>query len=102
MARKTNRKRYLILGADVKRITGLKWSTICWHVWHSRFVWDETGKVKIRKNKNALAPVKGRRYSAKAVWDVNAFLQYNPTVFRKLGTQNAWTRLHFDLNDFED
>jgi hypothetical protein len=102
MARKTNRRKYLILGADVARLAKLKWSTYCWWVWRSRFVWDATGKVKLRRSKHQLTPVKGKRYSVEAVWDVNDFLQYNPEIFRRLGTQNAWTRLHYDLNDFDD
>lgn len=102
MARKTtNRRKYLIQGADITRITKLKWSTIAWWIWRSRFKWDKTGKIKRGKAKHPLTPVKGRRYSAEAVWDVNDFLNYQPTVFRKLATQNAWTRLHYDLNDFE-
>jgi hypothetical protein len=105
MARKTrsNRRKYLILGRDVRRITGLKWTTIQWWIWRSGFKWDKTGKVKkgiVRKGR--LMPKKGKRYSQEAIWDVNDFLRYHPTVFRKLATQNAWTRLHYDLNDFED
>lgn len=107
MARKTtnrrNRRKYLILGSDVRRITGLKWATIQWWIWRSSYRWDKTGKIRkgtVRKGR--LMPVKGKRYSPQAVWDVNDFLHYNPTVFRKLASQNAWTRLHYDLNDFDD
>jgi len=102
MARKTNRRKYLIQGSDVKRITGLKWTTIQYIIWRSRFRWNSPGgKVKVGKAKSPLMPVKGRRYSVKAVWDVNDLIQHDPVRFRKLGTQNAWTRLHYDLNDFD-
>lgn len=103
MEQKRNRRRYLIQGADVMRITGLKWATIQWWIWRSSFKWDKTGKVKIGKVlKGRLVPVRGRRYSPSAIWDVNDFLNYHPVLFRKLATQNAWTRLHYDLNDFND
>lgn len=103
MARKTNRRRYLIQGSDVRRITGLKWTTIQYIIWRSRFRWNSPGgKVKLGKAKHPLKPVQGRPYSIKAVWDVNVLLAHDPRQFRKLGTQNAWTRLHYDLNDFDD
>jgi hypothetical protein len=101
--RKTNRRKYLILGADVRRITGIKWTYIQYCIWRSGFRWDRTGKKKLGKvKKGKLMPVKGRRFSQKAVWDVNDFLNYDAKKFRKLATQNAWTRLHYDLNDFDD
>lgn len=100
--RKTNRRKYLILGADIARITKLKWSTIAWWIWRSSFKWDKTGKVKKGRAKSKLMPVKGRRYSVKAIWDVNAFLNYEPDVFKKLASQNAWTRLRHGLDEFED
>lgn len=102
MARKTSRRKYLISGADVARVTKLKWSTIQWWIWRSSFRWDKTGKVKKGKvKKGRLMPVAGKRFSRSAVWDVNDFLNYNPEVFRRLGTQNAWSRLRYDLNDFD-
>lgn len=102
MARKTNRRRYLLLGSDVVRITGIKWTYIQYCIWRSSFRWDRTGKKKVGKaKKGVMKPVKGKRFSPAAVWDVNDFLNYNPTKFRKLGTQNAWSRLRFDLNDFD-
>jgi hypothetical protein len=101
--RRTNRRKYLITGQDVMRITGIKWSYIQFCIWRTGFRWDVTGKVKkgvARKGK--LMPVKGKRFSPSAVWDVNDFLTYDPKKFRKLATRNAWTRLHYDLNDFGD
>lgn len=84
------------------RVTKLKWSTIQWWIWRSGFKWDKTGKVKKgRAVKGKLMPVKGKRFSSTAVWDVNSFLNYHPEVFRRLGTQNAWSRLRFDLNEFD-
>ena len=103
MTKKTkNRRKYLIQGRDIMRITGLGWSSIQWHVWHSRFRWDKTGKIKKGKSKTALVPVKGKRYSQVAVWDVNDLLNYNPQLFRKLGLSSAWSRLRYDLNEFDD
>jgi hypothetical protein len=105
MATKTNRRKYMILGKDIQRITGLKWTTIQWWIWRSSFKWDRggTGKVKIGvRRKGRLIPIRGRRYSPMAVWDVNDFLNYHAQVFKKLASHNAWTRLHYDLNDFGD
>ena len=102
MARKINRRKYLILGRDVMKITGIKWTYIQYCIWRSSFRWDKTGKKKIGKAvKGRLMPVHGKRYSPQAIWDVNDFLAYDPKKFKKLGTQNAWTRLRHDLNEFE-
>lgn len=85
------------------KITGRKQTYLNFTIWRSRFRWDRPGgKVKLGKAKHPLTPVKGGRYSLKAVWDVNDLMQFDPKLFRKLGLKNAWTRLHYDLNDFGD
>jgi hypothetical protein len=103
MARKTQNRRYLILGKDVMRITGLKWTYIQYCIWRTGFRWDKTGKIKLgARRKGRMAPVRGKRYSPEAVWDVNAFLNYDSKKFRKLAMQNAWTRLRHNINEFDD
>jgi hypothetical protein len=102
MARKTNRRKFLILGRDVMRLTGIKWTYIQYCIWRSGFRWDQTGKKKVGKvRKGKLMPVSGKRFSPEAIWDVNDFLNYDPKKFRKLATQNAWTRLRHYVEDFE-
>jgi hypothetical protein len=97
------RRPNFILAKDVQRITKLPWSTIQWWIWRSSFKWDKTGKQKLgRTRQGRLDPVMGKRFSPRAVWDVNDFLNFHPKVFERLAQRRAWSRLHYDLNDFAE